>query len=55
MEQVLIELDDRRRAYLGKVGRTEHRRYLGRTEEDGTIILTPAVVIAERDLPTDRR
>jgi hypothetical protein len=28
MSDVLIELDDRRRVSLGKVGRPEHRRYL---------------------------
>ena len=49
MTEVLIELDDRRRASLGKVGRAEHRRYLAREEPDGTIILEPAVVMTETE------
>lgn len=40
---VLVELDERRRVSLGRVG--HHGRYLARTERDGTIILTPAVVM----------
>jgi hypothetical protein len=47
MTTILIELDDRRRASLGRLGRPEHRRYLGHEEEDGTIVLVPAVVIPE--------
>jgi hypothetical protein len=43
----LIELDDRRRVALGKVGKPEHRRYLAETHPDGTIILKPAVVVTE--------
>jgi len=41
----LIELDDRRRASLGKVGR--HRRYLAHEEPDGTLVLVPAVVMSD--------
>lgn len=47
MEETLIELDDRRRAHLGRVGNPEHRRYLVRTEPDGTMIFTPAVVMSD--------
>ncbi len=47
MEDVLIELDDRRRASLGKLGRPEHRRYLAIEHSDGTIVLTPAIVMTE--------
>ena len=47
MEETLIELDDRRRASFGKVGHPEHRRYLAREDPDGTITLTPAVVMSE--------
>ena len=47
MEELLIELDDRRRAHLGRVGNPEHRRYLVRTQPDGTMIFTPAVVMSE--------
>lgn len=42
---VFIETDERRRITLGKLG--WHRRYLGRSEPDGTIVLTPAVVMSE--------
>lgn len=44
-----VELDERRRASLGKAGHAHHRRYLVRTEPDGTIILIPAVVMSERE------
>jgi hypothetical protein len=47
MEDQLIELDDRRRVSLGKLGRPEHRRYLAIEQPDGTIVLTPAVVMSE--------
>ena len=45
VEEVLVELDERRRVYLSKVGRGSDRRYLVRTEPDGTMIFTPATVI----------
>jgi hypothetical protein len=44
---VILELDERRRASLGRIGRPEHRRYLVSEEPDGTIILRPAVVMTE--------
>ena len=47
MADVLIELDERRRASLGKIGRPEHRRYLAHEEPDGTLIFVPAVVVPE--------
>jgi hypothetical protein len=47
MGEVLLELDDRRRVSLGRIGRAEHRRYLAREEPDGTIVLSPAVVMSE--------
>ncbi len=47
MTDQLIELDNRRRASLGKLGRPEHRRYLATEQPDGTIVLTPAVVMTE--------
>ncbi len=43
----LIELDERRRASLGKIGR--HSRYLVREEPDGTLIFEPAVVLTEAE------
>jgi prophage tail gpP-like protein len=41
----LVELDSRRRAALGRLAR--HDRYLVTEEPDGTLILTPAVVMTE--------
>ena len=49
MSDVLIELDDRRRVSLGKVGRPEHRRYLVHEEPDGTLVLHPAIVMTESE------
>ena len=43
----LIELDDRRRVSLGRIGR--HSRYLVREEPDGTLIFEPAVVLTEAE------
>jgi hypothetical protein len=47
MTDVLIELDERRRVSLGKIGRPEHRRYLAHEEPDGTLVFVPAVVVPE--------
>jgi len=47
MSDQLVELDDRRRVSLGKVGRPEHTRYIVEEEPDGTLVLTPAVVMSE--------
>ncbi|MFT4010373.1 MAG: hypothetical protein QM655_10070 [Nocardioidaceae bacterium] len=41
----IIELDARRRTSLGRVGRREHTRYIVEEQDDGTLILTPALVI----------
>lgn len=49
-ESVLVELDERRRTSLGKVGRKEHTRYLVEEQPDGTLIWRPAVVIPEHEL-----
>lgn len=46
-EGTLIELDNRRRASLGRIGR--HERYLAYEEKDGTVILRPAVVMTEAE------
>jgi hypothetical protein len=43
----LVELDERRRVSLGKIGR--HSRYLVREEPDGTLIFEPAVVLTESE------
>jgi hypothetical protein len=45
--EVLVELDERRRASLGRIGRAEHRRYLAHEEPDGTLVFVPAVVMPE--------
>lgn len=44
-DERLVELDERRRCPLGRIGRKEHTIYLGRCDDDGTIILEPAVVL----------
>ncbi|MDQ6614397.1 MAG: hypothetical protein M3083_06545 [Actinomycetota bacterium] len=44
---VVLELDERRRASFGRIGRHEHRRYLVSVDPDGTITLRPAVVMTE--------
>ena len=49
MNGILIELDSRRRVSLGRVGRAEHTRYLANEQPDGTVILTPAVVMSETE------
>lgn len=49
-EPVLVELDDRRRTSLGKVGRKEHTRYLVEEQADGTLIWRPAMVVPEHEL-----
>ena len=46
----LVELDSRRRVALGKLGRAEHTRYLAEDQADGTIILTPAVVMTANEV-----
>ena len=45
----LIELDSRRRVALGRLGRPEHSRYLVTEEPDGTLVLTPAVVMTAHE------
>jgi hypothetical protein len=47
MSDQLVELDDRRRVSLGKLGRPEHTRYIVEEEPDGTLVFTPAVVMSE--------
>jgi hypothetical protein len=43
-KQSVLEVDSRRRISLGTLA--EHDRYLVDVEEDGTIVLTPAVVMS---------
>lgn len=40
-----IELDARRRTSLGRIGHKEHTRYIADEKPDGTIVLTPAVMV----------
>lgn len=47
--QHLVELDSRRRITLGRLGNPEHERYLVTEEPDGTLILTPAVVMSAHE------
>lgn len=44
---VVIDVDDRRRISLGKLGR--HTQYLATEMPDGTIVLEPAVLLSEAD------
>lgn len=53
-EPKLITLDARRRASLSGLGRPEHHRYLVAVDPDGTITLTPAVVVAANAIPADK-
>jgi hypothetical protein len=41
---VLLDVDDRGRASLARLG-AAGKRYLGRVDPDGTIVLEPAVVL----------
>jgi hypothetical protein len=43
----VLEVDDRRRVTLGRLGSREHVRYLASEDPDGTITLRPAVVMTE--------
>lgn len=44
---VLVELDSRRRAALGRLA--HHDRYLVTEEPDGTLIFTPAIVMTDME------
>lgn len=45
----LIELDSRRRAPLGRLGNKKHTHYLVDERDDGTLVLSPAVIMTERE------
>ena len=49
-EEVVVELDERRAGDLSKVGRDADRRYLVRTEPDGTMVFTPAQIVPDHVL-----
>lgn len=50
----LLSLDERRRAAFGRVGRKQDTLYEVTEHPDGTLVLTPVVImsVAERDLLT---
>jgi hypothetical protein len=41
----LVELDAKRRVALGRLERHSDIRYMARDEPDGTVVLTPAIVM----------
>lgn len=47
-EVILLEVDSRRRLNLNKVGR--HDRYTAVEHEDGSITLTPAIILSPADV-----
>ena len=44
----LVEVDSKRRVVLGRLGHSTDTRYIARDEPDGTVVLTPAVVMPAR-------
>jgi hypothetical protein len=42
----VLDVDSRGRVSLGRLAQPGHRRYLAHVEADGTIVLTPAVVVS---------
>ncbi|CAN5911989.1 hypothetical protein BH23ACT10_BH23ACT10_32680 [soil metagenome] len=48
-EMVTVETDTRSRVSLKRLGVEEHRQYLAHVEVDGTVVLTPAVVVSEAE------
>lgn len=55
MTAQLIELDSRRRASLSSLAHADHERYLATVEPDGTIVLTPAVVLTAAEAGLQER
>jgi hypothetical protein len=45
---ILLELDERKRASLARL-EPRHSRYLASIQSDGTIVLTPAVVMSQAE------
>jgi hypothetical protein len=45
----IVELDSRRRLSLGKIGNPEHTHYYVAVADDGTITLTPAVIMSAQE------
>jgi hypothetical protein len=49
VDVVTLETDTRSRVSLKRLGVPEHRQYLAHVEDDGTIVLVPAVVMSEAE------
>jgi hypothetical protein len=49
-KKIVIDVDSRKRASLGRLAR--HERYIGEVSDDGVITLTPAKIVP---LPPTRR
>lgn len=47
MDDYILEVDNRRRVSLGRIGHPEHTRYLAHEEPDGSIVLEPVAVMPE--------
>lgn len=45
----LVEVDARRRISLGKLGKPDQTRYLVTEQPDGSLLLTPAVVMTAHE------
>ena len=45
----LVEVDARRRISLGKLGKPDQTRYLVTEHSDGSLLLTPAVVMTAHE------
>ncbi|HEY5857099.1 MAG TPA: hypothetical protein VIW24_24445 [Aldersonia sp.] len=48
MNDLIVEVDSRNRVSLSKLAH-KHNRYIVREEEDGTVILEPAVVLTQAE------
>lgn len=55
MTDNLITLDSRRRVSLSKFGRPEHYLYAAAVADDGTITLTPAIIVPATERPINAR
>lgn len=54
-DQVIREVDGRRRISLTGIGNPEHRFYLAVCDDDGVIVLTPAVILPAADVDRMRQ
>lgn len=49
MPQITVETDTRSRVSLKQLGVPEHRQYIAQLQDDGTVVLTPAVTMPEAE------